>query len=119
MDSIFETSLLLDFYGQLLTERQHTMLDLYYNRDYSLGEIAEYFGISRQGVHDSIKSGKESLDRFEQKLGLVRRFVANIERIRQIKNLLGSIDRSRLSGADTEKLEQVEKIIDEIINDME
>lgn len=61
---------LLDLYGQLLTEKQRDMLELYYNDDLSLAEIAEHYEISRQGVHDSIKRGEESLEEYERVLGL-------------------------------------------------
>ena len=68
-----EMTLLLDYYGELLTEKQKTCFDLYYNQDLSLGEIAEEAGISRQGVHDSLARAEATLLELEQKLGCVAR----------------------------------------------
>ncbi|MBR4555426.1 MAG: putative DNA-binding protein [Ruminococcus sp.] len=70
MNKNLATSDLLDIYGQLLTEKQRDMLELYYNDDLSLSEIAEHYEISRQGVHDSIKRGEETLEEYEKILGL-------------------------------------------------
>ena len=70
MDKKLETSDLLDIYGELLTAKQRDMLELYYNDDLSLAEIAEHYEISRQGVHDSIKRGEETLREYERVLGL-------------------------------------------------
>lgn len=67
-------TVLLDFYGELLTENQAKVLDLYYNEDLSLAEIAEPLGITRQGVRDSIKRGEKQLYDLEEKLGLATRF---------------------------------------------
>ena len=64
---------LIDTYAELLTDRQQRLLDLYYNQDLSLGEIAEDVGISRQGVRDSIKKAERELAFFEEKLHLVAR----------------------------------------------
>jgi len=69
-----EVCLLLDFYGQLLTERNRETLEWHYGDDLSLAEIAEQLEISRQAVHDRIRQGLNSLNRYEQKLGLVARF---------------------------------------------
>ncbi len=74
MDRIAEESLLYDFYGSLLTERQREATRLYHEENYSLSEIAAEFGISRQGVHDALKTAEKSLAEYEEKLGLVRRF---------------------------------------------
>ncbi len=63
-------SVLLDFYGNMLTDKQRDVLELYYNEDLSLGEIGNYEGISRQGVRDSIKRGEAVLLELEEKLGL-------------------------------------------------
>ncbi len=67
-------TVLLDFYGELLTENQAKVLDLYYNEDLSLAEIAEPLGITRQGVRDSIKRGEKQLYDLEDALGLAQRF---------------------------------------------
>ena len=61
---------LLDFYGELLSERKRSTMDMYYNEDFSLAEIAEQMGISRQGVRDIIKKSEEELVFYEEKLGL-------------------------------------------------
>ena len=66
-----EMSLLFDFYGETLTEKQRELFDLYYNEDLSLAEIAEHAGITRQGVRDSVKRAEHALHAMEQKLGLV------------------------------------------------
>ena len=65
---------LLDFYGDVLTERRRDALDFYYNNDMSLSEIAEEMGISRQGVRDLIKKAEEELFFYEEKLGLAKKF---------------------------------------------
>lgn len=65
---------LLDIYGKALTEKQRDVLDLYYNDDLSLSEIAENMGISRQGVRDSIKRGEEALEFYEELIGLQEKF---------------------------------------------
>lgn len=64
---------LLCVYGEMLTDKQRDVLELYYNEDLSLAEIAENTGISRQGVRDSIKRGEETLQYFEKNLGLFRK----------------------------------------------
>ena len=62
---------LLDIYGGVLTDKQREMLELYYNEDLSLSEIAEGEGISRQGVRDSIKRGEETLKDLDEKIGVM------------------------------------------------
>ena len=67
-------SLLLDFYGELLTDKQRSCYDLHVNEDLSLSEIAEQLGISRQGVWDNIRRAEKTLTEIEAKTGLMRRF---------------------------------------------
>ncbi len=65
---------LLDFYGDVLSEHTRAMLTMYYAEDLSLAEIAESEGISRQGVRAAIKRGVEDLRFLEEKLGLSSQF---------------------------------------------
>lgn len=67
-------TVLFDFYGEILTEKQRQVIDLYYNDDLSLAEIAEQAGITRQGVRDCIKRGEATMRFMEEKLRLARRF---------------------------------------------
>ena len=67
-------SLLLDFYGELLTDKQRACCELRFNEDLSLAEIAEQCGISRQGAWDNIRRGMALLTEVEEKTGLIRRF---------------------------------------------
>ena len=68
-----ELGYLLDFYGELLSERKRTVMEMYYNEDLSLAEIAAEIGISRQGARDIIKKSEEELFFFEEKLGLAQK----------------------------------------------
>lgn len=78
---------LLDFYGELLPERKRAMLDMYYNEDYSLAEIAEEIGISRQGVRNIIKKSESELFFYEEKLGLAQKMLT-VERYSDSLNAL-------------------------------
>ena len=93
-----EYGILLDVYGCLLTDKQFEIMDLYYNDDLSLSEIGEQYGISRQGVHDSIKRSEAALDDFENNLNILK------DRQRQVNDLL-SIKSDAL-----EALEQCRKV---------
>ncbi len=72
MDAL-QMTLLFDYYGELLTERQRMCFDLRHNQDMSLAEIAEELQISRQGVHDNLSRAEALLINMEQKTGCVRR----------------------------------------------
>jgi len=67
-------SVLLDFYGDMLTEKQQSFIEYYYNHDLSLSEIADNEGITRQGVRDAIKRAEAQLFEMETRLGLAKRF---------------------------------------------
>ena len=88
MGKDLKISLLLDFYGALLTDKQTDALFMYYNNDYSLSEIAEELSISRQGVRDHIKRGEKQLLDFEEKLGLYERFQEIRLEIEKIQDLI-------------------------------
>jgi len=73
-DDTLRMTMLFDFFGELLTEKQREYFDLYHNEDLSLSEIAEKTGISKQGVYDIITRAEKSLEETEQKTGVVRKW---------------------------------------------
>ena len=83
MDAL-EMTLLFDYYGDLLTDRQRSCLDLRYNQDLSLGEIAQELGVSRQGVYDNLSRAEALLRNMEEKTGCVRRAMAARKAVSQI-----------------------------------
>ena len=94
MESIEKISLLYDFYGRLLTEKQRQVMELYHEENLSLAEIAEEFGISRQGVHDSLKKAEHLLTEYENKLGLVAKLMKSRHAIAEIDRIIDGITDS-------------------------
>ena len=97
----FQMSLLFDFYGDLLTERQREFFDLYYNEDFSLAEIAENSGITRQGVRDVIVHAQGILTEFEEKTKIVQRFLEfqpHVKAIEQAAQEIAEINRRTLGN---------------------
>ncbi len=86
MSKNLDYTILFDIYGPLLTDKQRETLDLYYNEDLSLGEIAETMGVTRQAVMGCIQKCEQHLDELESLMGLA-------ERNREIERLLGEIER--------------------------
>ncbi len=116
----YRMTLLFDFYGDMLTDRQKEFYDLYYNEDLSLAEIAENYGISRQGVRDVIVRGEATLTELEDKTGIIKRFHqlhtqydALQEQLNQIKAHNGAVCQDRtihdLCGQMQEVLDQLKQ----------
>ena len=101
----YRMTMLFDFYGELLTERQKEFFDLYYNEDLSLAEIAENAGISRQGVRDVIVRAENYMTEIEDKTGLIKRFIERNAQIDELENELA--DMGVLSGDIRAKLENL------------
>ncbi len=108
IDDITRQSLMYDFYGELLTKRQRDVMTFYYEENLTLSEIAEEFSISRQGVHDALKSAEKSLINYEEKLGLVEKFMKSSRVIAKIDDMIDEI---------TEKLCDEEKSSSQMIDE--
>ena len=80
----YRMTMLFDFYGEVLTPRQKEFVDLYYNEDLSLAEIAENYGISRQGVRDVIVRAEAIMTDLEDKTGLMKRFMLMQQQVQAI-----------------------------------
>lgn len=81
----YRMAMLFDFYGDVLTDRQKEFYDLYYNEDLSLGEIAENYNITRQGVRDVIVRAEAILTDLEDKTGLIKRFHTMKQQLQQVR----------------------------------
>ena len=92
---------LLDFYGSLLSDKQREILEMYYQEDMSLAEIASVADMTRQGVHDNIRRGEKEIISLEEKLKLKDRFLAISESLDKIENLITS---ENVSGAMAEQI---------------
>ena len=90
-ESRWTRSMLLDFYGELLTNKQRECFDLHYNEDLYLSEIAEQLGISRQGVWDSIRRAESAMVEVEEKTGLLSRFEENRAALTELLHTLGEL----------------------------
>lgn len=97
---------LYDFYGNMLTEKQNEIMNLYCNMDLSLGEISENLSISRQAVHDTIKRTDKALEKIEAQLGLYDRFMKRQEDFAEILKLIKSLRETKNESY----LEQIEQI---------
>ena len=100
---------LLDFYGEVLSERKQAVLSLYYNEDLSLAEIAEEIGISRQGVRELIKKSEEELLFLEEKLGLEKKFNEALSQSDRIFTLMDKESHSEVLRRELEALVQILK----------
>ena len=100
MDKTVEIALLFDFYGGLLTEKQRECIELYYNDDLSLAEIAEMQGITRQGARDSIVRAEKALYDAEASAGLVKRFGGIAELVDEMCRHLTALDVQLEGSAD-------------------
>ena len=116
-----EMGYLLDFYGEVLTDKQREMMSQYYHDDLSLSEIGENFGITRQGVRDSIKRGEGIILDLEQKVGFAARYRAVQQGVAQLESLARSIrfanSNSYSPNAEIERdvdqmLEEIRRITD-------
>jgi predicted DNA-binding protein YlxM (UPF0122 family) len=106
MEDRVEISLLMDFYGPLLTEKQNEIMQWYYNDDLSLAEIAELNQTSRQAIHDLIKRCYKQLLSYESKLNLLQK---SLKREKEIINFLEHL-KNKYSIDDEDIIKYKEKL---------
>ncbi len=92
MNDIYRLSMLLDFYGELLTRNQLDILNEYVNDDLTISEIASNRGISRQGVHEVVKRSEAILEEYEKKLGLINKFISVKLDIKELLTIIEELD---------------------------
>lgn len=111
MNSKPHTSLLYDFYGELLGDSQKKVVELYVNEDLSLAEVAEILNISRQGVRDSLTRAERLLTEYEEKLGLLKAYRERAEQTDRICKLLHEIKRSTDDDEIIAQLDEIEDLL--------
>ena len=107
MEKFVEQTLFYDFYGELLTERQQQVYESVVLEDYSLSEVAEELGISRQGVHDMIKRCNHTLEGYEGKLHLVEKFIRIRDQVREIRRIADQCQLQKIADISNEILEEL------------
>ncbi len=115
-----QMSLLLDFYGSMLSEKQRELTSLYYNEDLSLGEISEDIGITRQGVRDSIKRSECQLIEFEDKLHLVKKYHNTKHTLTKMNDIIKNLEKYNNSDIKnetfSENIMQLKNLIEQIVD---
>ena len=107
MEKFVEQTLLYDFYGELLTERLQQVYESVVLEDYSLSEVAEDLGISRQGVHDMIKRCNHTLEEYESRLHLVEKFLCIRKQVQKIKELAVGYNAGEITEISNKILEEL------------
>ena len=115
----YRMTMLFDFYGDLLTDRQKEFYDLYYNDDLSLAEIAENYDITRQGVRDIIVRAERTLIENEEKTGLIRRFHETREATAHVRTLCQELDELNRSRIRDEALAGLCRRLDQAVTQLE
>lgn len=107
---------LLDLYGDMLTEKQKDVMELYYDQDLSLAEIAEHEEITRQGVRDSIKRGEAYLLELEEKLHFAEKFKRLVEVTDEITDRCNEIERINRGFTFSQSIDENAKTVRQLLN---
>lgn len=118
LNKVVEIGLLFDNYKELLTQKQREIVSLYYDEDYSLGEISENLGVSRQGIYDTLKRSEKILKDYESKLGLVAKLNEKDKFIEEIYDKIVDIKQYLLQNKDCANLIPNIENIEEICREM-
>ena len=112
MKKIVEQGLLYDFYGELLTEHQRAIYEAAVYNDMSLNEIAQEYGISKQGVHDLIKRCTQTMQGYEDKLHMIARFNSIRADAQKMKNIIDN------AAEDFPDRNEIRRLSDHIIEEL-
>ena len=116
MEEIAVRAMLFDFYGPLLTTKQQIIYDLYYQQDFSLGEIAEQQNVSRQAVYDLLKRTDESLHDYEAKLNLIKRQQQNLKLIKAIKETMAELTKDTAKDSAKKNCNKIFGLLEKLEN---
>lgn len=124
MEKIVEQALLYDFYGELLTDNQKSIYEDAVLNDFSLSEIAQEKGISRQGVHDTIKRCNKILEEYEDKLHLLEKFLSAKNRVQKMHELISDYKTGRNEKfsekvLENQKVLENEKVLENLLDRLE
>ena len=111
LERFFHLADMLDLYGMLLTEKQRRCLELHLFDDFSLAEIGEALGVSRQAADDMVHRSEQALEGYEEKLGLLRRLAEEHEELAAIAKALGDLRTEDNSAAVDAILQRIEKLL--------
>ncbi|MGL4911720.1 MAG: YlxM family DNA-binding protein [Romboutsia sp.] len=119
IEKMVEIGLLFEQYKELLTDKQREIVSLYYEEDYSLGEISENLNVSRQGVYDTLKRSEKILRDYEDKLGLVSKIQEQEKFVKFLQDKIVDIKQDLLQNRDCAnlipKLENIEDVCREML----
>ena len=116
MDDILQLTLLYDFYGELLTEKQKQVYEMHYQNDLSLSEIGEELSISRQAVRDQLKRTEKILFGYEEKLQLVARFQEEKKAVQEMKHIMEGLEKKNLDASLVKALSKMKTIAEKILS---
>lgn len=117
MEKFVEITYLYDFYESLLTDKQRELLMRYYFEDYSLGELASTYNISRQSVFDTIKKAEQKMLDYEAKLGLWSKYVKQEKILTEAKAKLNAFCKE-CTNKNNRQLEEVLALIEKLSSEM-
>ncbi len=119
MSKDLRMSYLLDFYGEVLTEKQNSMMEQYFNMDLSLSEVADNFNITRQGVRDAIKRSETVLTELEEKIGFAAKYSGIQSGVEEIRTLVQNINyHNENAYAKNDEIKKFSQRILDILNEI-
>ncbi len=117
IEKIVEVGNLFEFYGNLLSEKQYKVVELFYIDDLSLGEIGELLNITRQGVYDNLKRAEDNLYEFENKLKLYEKFKSGTKNLKKINELANNTINCTNNKVIIDDMEEILKIVQSILKE--